>query len=301
MKIVCAQFRHVGERGASVDRAVEWVERAAAEGGELIVFPEMAFDFFFPQVHADARYFDWGEPIPGRVTERFQEAAARHGIVTIINLFERAGPGRYYDASPVIDSDGTLLGVSRMIHIAEEPGYNEKYYYWPGDTGFPVYETRAGRIGVAICYDRHYPEHFRALALGGAELVVVPTATSTSEGAFREIWEIEIQAAAVANGIFVAVANRCGVDGELEFFGSSLVADPFGRILARAGTSEEMLGVDLDLETIEYARRALPFLRDRRPDLYGSPGAHPQGSTEGARSGPTSERASTVAPTRSGS
>ena len=270
MKVACAQFRHEGDREASRKKAVEWVARAADQGADVIVFPELAFDFFFPQVRADASYFDLGEPIPGPTTERFQAAAAQHGIVTVINVFERAAPGRYYDASPVIDADGTLLGVSRMLHIAEEPGYNEKYYYWPGDTGWPVFETRAGPLGIAICYDRHYPEHFRALALGGAELVLVPTATSTSEQAFRDVWELEIQAAAVANQIYVAVANRVGVDGELSFFGQSVVASPLGQVIARASADEEQLLIaEFSRETIEETRRHVPFLRDLRSDLYG--------------------------------
>lgn len=271
MKVACAQFRHEGDRAASLDKAVEWLKRAADGGAELIVFPELAFDFFFPQVRADASYFDLGEPIPGPTTECFQAAAAEYGIVTVINVFERAAPGRYYDTSPVIDADGTLLGVSRMLHIAEEPGYNEKFYYWPGDTGWPVYETRAGRVGVAICYDRHYPEHFRALAMGGAELVVVPTATSLSEQAFKDVWEIELQASAVANQIFIAVANRVGVDGELSFFGESFVADPRGRIVTRAGGDEELLLAEIELALIEETRRHVPFLRDARTDLYGVP------------------------------
>ncbi len=270
MKVACAQFQHVGEREKSIAKALEWVERAAGAGAGLIVFPELAFDFFFPQVRADASYFDWGEPIPGPTTERFQAAAAKHGIVTVINVFERAAPGRYYDASPVIDADGALLGVSRMLHIAEEPGYNEKFYYWPGDSGWPVYETKAGRLGVAICYDRHFPEHFRALALGGAELVVVPTATSMSEQAFRDVWEIEIQAAAVANQIFIAVANRVGIDGELKFFGESFIAGPDGMIVAKAAADEEeLLITEIDRGVIEVTRRHVPFLRDLRNDLYG--------------------------------
>jgi N-carbamoylputrescine amidase len=270
MKVACAQFRHEGDRAASLDKAVDWVARASDQGADLIVFPELAFDFFFPQVRADAKYFDWSEPIPGPTTERFQAAAAKHGIVTVINVFERAAPGRYYDASPVIDADGTLLGVSRMLHIAEEPGYNEKFYYWPGDTGWPVHNTKAGRVGVAICYDRHYPEHFRALALGGAELVVVPTATSTSEQAFKDVWELEIQAVAVANQIFVAVANRAGEDGELQFFGESFVAGPTGRVVSRAKPDEEeLLVAEIDLGEIEATRRHVPFLRDMRYDLYG--------------------------------
>jgi N-carbamoylputrescine amidase len=270
MRVACAQFRHAGDRTASIQKATEWMRQAADQGAELIVFPELAFDFFFPQVRADAQYFEWSEPIPGPTTELFQTAAAERGLVTVINVFERAAPGRYYDASPVIDADGKLLGASRMLHIAEEPGYNEKFYYWPGDTGWPVYETRVGKVGVAICYDRHYPEHFRALALQGAEIVVVPTATSTSEQAFKDVWEIEIQAAAVANQIYVAVANRAGIDGELQFFGESFVADPAGQIIARAGADdEELLVTDVDLGQIEQVRRHVPFLRDLRYDLYG--------------------------------
>ncbi len=271
MRVACAQFHHEGDRTASIQKATEWMRQAADQGAELIVFPELAFDFFFPQVRADAQYFEWSEPIPGPTTELFQTAAAEHGLVTVINLFERAAPGRYYDASPVIDADGKLLGTSRMLHIAEEPGYNEKFYYWPGDTGWPVYETRVGKLGVAICYDRHYPEHFRALTLQGAEIVVVPTATSMSEQAFKDVWEIEIQAAAVANQIYVAVANRAGIDGELQFFGESFVADPAGQIIARAGADdEELLVTDVDLGQIEQVRRHVPFLRDLRYDLYGS-------------------------------
>jgi N-carbamoylputrescine amidase len=270
MRVACAQFEHVGDREKSREKGLEWMARAADEGAELIVFPELAFDFFFPQIRADASYFDWSEPIPGPTTRHFQEAAARHGLVTVINVFERAAPGRYYDSSPVIDADGTLVGVSRMLHICEEPGYNEKYYYWPGDTGWPVHETRAGKVGVAICYDRHYPEHFRALAVGGAELVVVPTATSMSEQAFKDVWELEIQASAVANQIFVAVANRVGMDEELHFFGESFVAGPGGAVLSRAVADEEALLVtDIDLDQIEAVRRHVPFLRDMRYDLYG--------------------------------
>jgi beta-ureidopropionase len=272
MRVACAQFRNEADREASIVKALSWMKRAKDHGADLIVFPELAFDFFFPQVRADARYFDWSEPIPGPTTERFQAAAADLGLVTVINVFERAAPGRYYDASPVIDADGTLVGVSRMLHIAEEPGYNEKFYYWPGDGGWPVHGTRVGNVGVTICYDRHYPEVFRALALRGAELVVVPTATSMSEQAFKDVWEIEIQAAAVANQIYIAVANRAGLDGELQFFGESFVADPAGRVVARGATDEEdLLVAEVDLERIEQVRRHVPFLRDFRYDLFGEP------------------------------
>jgi len=274
MRVACAQFKNEADRETSIRKALDWMKGAKDQGADLIVFPELAFDFFFPQVRADARYFDWSEPIPGPTTERFQSAAAELGLVTIINVFERAAPGRYYDASPVIDADGTLVGVSRMLHICEEPGYNEKFYYWPGDGGSPVHQTQAGRVGVAICYDRHYPELFRALALQGADIVVVPTATSMSEQAFKDVWEIEIQAAAVANQIYVAVANRAGLDGELQFFGESFIADPAGQVIARgASDEEELLVTEIDLERIEQVRRHVPFLRDFRYDLFGRPSA----------------------------
>jgi N-carbamoylputrescine amidase len=230
----------------------------------------MSVDRFFPQYRAEKGYFDWGEPVPGPLTGRFQERAARLGLATVINLFERAAPGRYYDCSPVFDLQGRFLGKQRMTHILEGPGYNERYYYWPGDSGYPVFDIGPTHIGVAICYDRHFPELMRALALNGAELVVVPTATAALEAQFRAVWEIEMQAAAVANGLFVAVVNRAGVDDTLTFFGGSFAVDPYGRVLARAPEDNvALLLVDLDLDLVEQARRDMPFLRDRRPDSYG--------------------------------
>ena len=162
-----------------------------------------------------------------------------------------------------------------MTHILEGPGYNERYYYWPGNSGYPVFNVGSDAqgplpIGVAICYDRHFPEGMRALSLGGAELIVVPTATASLEAEYRAVWEVEMQAAAVANGLFVAVTNRAGVDDTLSFFGGSFAVDPYGRVLARAPDNDvALLLVDLDLDLVEQARRDMPFLRDRRPETYG--------------------------------
>jgi N-carbamoylputrescine amidase len=247
---------------------------ASAAGAQLIVFPEMSVDPFFPQYRAEKRFFDWGVPVPGPLTDQFQAEATRLGLATVINLFEQAAPGRYYDCSPVFDTGGSYVGKQRMTHILEGPGYNERYYYWPGNSGYPVFEVGSAttgpiRIGVAICYDRHFPEGMRALALGGAELIVVPTATASLEAEYRAVWEIEMQAAAVANGLFIAVANRAGVDDTLSFFGSSFAVDPYGRVLARAPENDvALLLVDLDLDLVEQARRDMPFMRDRRPETY---------------------------------
>jgi len=274
-RIALAQVAVAPERDDNVIKALRMMADAAAAGAQLIIFPEMSIDPFFPQYRAEQRYFDWGVPVPGPLTDRFQEQAAKLGLATVINLFERAAPGRYYDCSPVFDADGNYLGKQRMTHILEGPGYNERYYYWPGNSGYPGFDvgpaiTGPLRIGVAICYDRHFPEGMRALSLGGAELIVVPTATASMEAEYRAVWEVEMQAAAVANGLFVAVANRAGVDDTLTFFGGSFGVDPHGRVLARAPENDvALLLMDLDLDLVEQARRDLPFLRDRRPETYG--------------------------------
>ena len=276
LRVALAQVAVGPHREDNVAKALRMMEDAAQGGAQLIVFPEMSLDPFFPQYRADKRFFDWGVPVPGPLTDRFQDRAASLGLATVINVFERAAPGRYYDCSPVFGADGDYLGKQRMTHILEGPGYNERYYYWEGDSGYPVFDVGTAqtgplRVGIAICYDRHFPEGMRALALGGAEVIVVPTATASMEAQFRAVWEIEMQAAAVANGVFVAVANRAGVDDTLTFFGGSFAVDPYGRVLVRAPEDDvALLLVDLDLDLVEEARRDMPFLRDRRPDTYGS-------------------------------
>lgn len=266
-RIALAQVSAGESREENIRRAFRRMEEAKDRGAHMICFPEMAFDRFFPRIRADKRYFALAEPIPGPMVERFQKKAKELGMATVINMYERTSPGEYYDSSPVIDSDGTLLGISRMMHIAEFPNYNEKFYYWEGNTGFPVFHTRCAKIGLAICYDRHFPEQMRALTLGGAEVILVPTATSTL--ALKHIWEMEMQAASVANQVFIAVTNRVGEEGEMTFFGKSFVADPEGKVIARANEgNEELLVADIDLELIERTRQVLPFLRDRRPEAY---------------------------------
>ena len=269
LRIALAQVAVGPHREDNIQKALKMMAHAAQAGAELVVFPEMSVDPFFPQYRADKAYFDWGVPVPGPLTDRFQALAVELGLATVINLYERAAPGRYYDCSPVFSTDGSYLGKQRMTHILEGPGYNERYYYWEGDSGYPVFDLGPVRIGVAICYDRHFPELMRALALGGAELIVVPTATASLEAEFRAVWEIEMQAAAIANGVFVAVANRAGLDDTLHFFGCSFVVDPYGRVLRRAPEDDvALLVADLHLDLVEAARRDMPFLRDRRPETY---------------------------------
>jgi len=268
VRIALAQTSADEDIGNNIEKAETFMKKAADEGARMICFPEMGFMRFFPQYRCDSRFFEYAESVPGPTVERFQKVAQELQLVTIINIYEKEGRGAYYNTSPVIDADGTLLGKSQMIHIAEEPLFNEKYYYKPGMTGFPVYNTQYGIIGVAICYDRHYPEQMRALTLGGAEIIFTPQAGI--KGNPIEPYETEMRAVSFSNQVFVALVNRIGKEDEMDFVGGSFVTEPTGEILSKAGTvREELLVIDCDLDRIDEMRRERPFLRDRRPELYG--------------------------------
>ncbi len=267
IKIALAQQKASEDREANRLRGLEAVEKAASQNAQVVCFSELAFDPFYPQELATKEKLDLAEPIPGPTTERFAARAAALGIVLVLNIFERDGE-RTYDTSPVIDADGRLLGKTRMVHITDYPCFHERGYYAPGDQGAPVYDTAYGKIGVAICYDRHYPEFMRALALGGAQLVVIPQAGGVDEWP-RELFEGEMQVTAFQNGFFTALCNRVGPEPRLTFAGGSFICDPAGKVIARAGEgTEEILTCELDLNKVNdsFARRL--FLRDRRPELY---------------------------------
>lgn len=267
MKIALAQISSVQEKQTNIEKGIEYLRKAAQKGAEAIFYPEMSFCRFFPQYQGNPEFFDWAEPVPGPTVEAFQKACAENSIAAIINVFEKGEPGRYYDCSPVIDSSGNYLGKSQMMHIAELPNYNEKYYYWEGKTDYPLFKCGSVKIGIAICYDRHYPEQMRILTLKGADMIVVPTATSLTD--LKTIWETEMQAASVANQVYVAVVNHVGIDDKIHYFGKSFVTGPQGNIISMAGDKdEELLIVDIDPCQIDRTRRILPFLRDRRPETY---------------------------------
>jgi beta-ureidopropionase len=268
MRIALAQLVSTPDRGANLDRALAALGEAKAAGADLVVFPEVVLDRFFPCRPDDRAALDLAEPVPGPTTDRLAACARELGIAVVFNLYERGADGRRYDSSPVLDADGRLLGVTRMIHITDYEGFHEQSYYHPGDRGVPVYDTRAGRVGVAICYDRHYPEVMRALGVGGAELVVIPQAGTTGEWP-EGMFEAEVRAAAFQNGYFTALCNRVGDEGALTFAGESFVVDPEGRVLARGKSGEEDLVVcDLDLELARTSTARRLFWRHRRPELY---------------------------------
>lgn len=267
MKIALIQQHATAGKADNLARGLAALEEAARGGADVAAFAELAFEPFYPQRVASGDVRALAESVPGPTTDAIAAAARRLGLVIVFNLFERAD-GATYDCSPVFDADGTLLGRTRMMHITDFACFHERGYYTPGDTGAPVYATRAGRIGVAICYDRHFPEYMRALALGGADLVVVPQAGAVDEWP-EGLFEGEMRTAALHNGYFIALCNRVGREERVTFAGESFVCGPDGVVRARADRLRDqilMADVDLAENAASIARRQ--FLRERRPDVY---------------------------------
>lgn len=270
MNVALVQHAPTSSRAEAVSRGVQALATAADQGAELVIFPELSFTPFYPRRPITDRpesALDLAEPVPGPTTEALAQAAADHGVVVVFNLMERDGE-RTFDTSPVLDADGALLGRTRMMHITEYEHFHEQGYYAPGDTGAPVYDTAVGRLGVAICYDRHYPEYLRALALQDAEIVAVPQAGTVGEWP-EGMYEAELRVAALQHGFFTALANRVGQEGAMSFAGQSFVTDPFGKVVAQAPETEEaVLHAEVDLDRRAEAPARELFLHHRRPDQY---------------------------------
>jgi len=267
MKIALIQQKATLSKEANISRGLAALQEAAQKGAELVVFPELSFLPFFPQKPDDPAAISLAEPIPGPTSDLIAAKAKEFGVVVIFNLYERFG-NQTYDSSPLIDADGSIRGVVRMMHIVEEPGFHEKGYYHPGNNFQLVFATKVGRVGIAICYDRHFPEYMRSLALQGAAIVVVPQAGAVDEWP-ANIFEAELQVAAFQNGYFAALANRVGQEEVVNFAGESFVVDPFGQVIARAPAHEEaILITDCDLRLISESPAKRHFLPDRRPEIY---------------------------------
>jgi len=267
MKIALIQQRVTRDKQANIARGLANLEAAARNGARLACYAELAFEWFHPQHPASGDVLGLAEPLDGPLVRAFREKAREHGIVVVLNLFERQGT-ETFDASPVIDADGTQLGVTRMVHVTEYACFHEQGYYTPGDQGAPVFRTRAGNVGVAICYDRHFPEYMRALALAGADLVVVPQAGAVGEWP-EGLYEAEMRVAAFQNGYYVALCNRIGREDRLDFAGESFVCAPDGAVIARAGQgTEEILYAEVELASTAASHARQLFLKHRRPELY---------------------------------
>jgi N-carbamoylputrescine amidase len=265
--------------GENLAKAEKKIKEAAQRGAQIICLQELFRSQYFCR-EENADLFDLAEPIPGPSSEALAKLAKKLGVVIVGSLFERRTAGVYHNTAVVIDADGTLLGKYRKMHIPDDPLYYEKFYFTPGDLGFPNFDTKFGRIAVLVCWDQWYPEGARVASLGGASIIFYPTAigwhpSEKSEHGESQLdaWRTIQRSHAIANGIFVAAVNRTGYEGTkesgLEFWGSSFVADPFGQIIAEASTNkEEILVVECDPRRMDDVRRNWPFLRDRRIDAY---------------------------------
>jgi len=260
----------------NLERAIEGIEEAARRGARIICLQEL-FRSPYPCQSEDADRFDLAEPIPGPSTDALCKLAGARGVALVASLFERRAEGLYHNTAVAIDADGRLLGRYRKMHIPDDPLYYEKFYFTPGDLGFKSFAMRDARAGILVCWDQWFPEAARATALAGAQILFYPTAIGWQfdedegvDAAQHDAWETVQRAHAIANGVFVVAVNRVGREGGIRFWGQSFVCDPFGRVLARASSSEEeILVVDCDLGLVERVRRSWPFLRDRRIDAYG--------------------------------
>jgi len=267
MRTALIQMKASMKREENHDRAEECLKEAARRGAEVVCLQEIFATWFFPQT-LDVKSQELAEPIDGPTVTRMRAVAKALGLWVVVPFYERAMAGELYNSAVLVDAGGAIAGHYRKHHLPMSSHFQEKFYFRPGNLGYPVFETPFGRVGIMICYDRHFPEAARALGLNGAQVVFAPTAT-TRRGFSRSVWEAELRGHAIANGYFVAGVNRVGKERESEYYGASILIDPIGQTVAQAGDQEEVLVADLDLERLEEVRRAWPFFRDRRPDSYG--------------------------------
>lgn len=285
LRAAIVQQTCAAERDHNLSASLRAIEAAAKQGAKLILLQELHTGLYFCQTE-NADYFDLAEPIPGPTTKTLSEVAKRLGVVIVSSLFERRAAGLYHNTAVVIDKTGEIAGQYRKMHIPDDPGYYEKFYFTPGDIGFKPIQTAVGKLGVLVCWDQWYPEAARLMTLAGAEILLYPTAIGwgtqetdpTEKQRQRDAWMLVQRGHAIANGVPILVANRTGFEAALpgeergiHFWGHSFAAGPQGELLAEAGQDEEaLLLVDLDLHRNERVRRGWPFLRDRRIDAYHS-------------------------------
>ncbi len=276
MKIGIIQQHNTADREDNKARLAGKIKKLAEEGAALIVLQELHNGLYFCQ-EEDVNIFDQAEPIPGPSTEFYGKLAKELQVVIVTSLFERRAAGLYHNTAVVLEKDGTIAGTYRKMHIPDDPGYYEKFYFTPGDLGFQPIQTSVGRLGVLVCWDQWYPEAARLMALAGAELLIYPTAigydpndTPDEQQRQRMAWQTVQRGHAVANSLPVVTVNRIGDEDGVPFWGTSFVAGPQGELLYEAPTNQEAaVIVDVDMQRSEQVRRWWPFLRDRRIDQYG--------------------------------
>ena len=270
VRAALVQTNWTGDKESMIVAHEGYAREAAAQGAKVMCFQELFYGPYFCQVQ-DAKYYEYAESIPGPTTERFQALAAELGLVLVLPMYEEEQPGILYNTAAVVDADGTYLGKYRKNHIPQVKGFWEKFYFRPGNLGYPVFQTAVGPVGVYICYDRHFPEGWRALGLNGAQIVFNPSATHRGLSAY--LWKLEQPASAVANEYFVGAINRVGIESEIgdnDFYGTSYFVDPEGKFVGEPADpyKPELVVRDLDMDLLAEVRNRWAFYRDRRPDAY---------------------------------
>ncbi len=264
------QAKWTGDKDSMIQKHVEYARQAADQGAQVMCFQELFYGPYFCQVQRP-EFFAYTEPIPGGpTTELMQKLAQELKMVLVVPMYEQDGVGVYYNTAAVIDADGTYKGKYRKTHIPQLPGFWEKFYFRPGNLGYPVFDTAVGKIGVYICHDRHFPEGARILGLNGAEIVFIPSATS--RGLSQHLWRIEQTSHAIFNTYYVGTINRVGIEeyGDDDFYGESYFCNPRGQFIGEVGSAydEELIIRDMDLDMIQEVRDTWHFYFNRRPDLY---------------------------------
>jgi len=264
MRIAQYQFSPSADVGENTQSVLAAMERAANDGADLFLTPEVCLSPFFSQ-HPGRDMSHYALRIDSETVKMFQDACRSLKLAASPNIYLQEGDS-FYDASLLIDASGELLGISKMMHICQFSCFYEQDYYTPSDTGFRVYDSSIGKIGIVICFDRHFPESIRTCVLKGARIILIPTANISGEP--RELFEWEMRVAAMQNGLYIAFCNRVGVEDAMEFYGESMVVDPDGTIVAKAGETEQLLIADIDLSRVAVARKQRPYLELRRPENY---------------------------------
>lgn len=271
VRAALVQATWTGDKKTMIDKHIAYIEQAAQTGVQVMCLQELFYGPYFCQVQ-DPKHYAWAERIPeGPTTKLMQELARQHSVVLVVPIFEEEQTGVYYNTAAVIDSDGAFLGKYRKIHLPQLTGFWEKFYFRPGNLGYPVFDTAIGKVGVYICYDRHFPEGARVLGLHGAEIVFNPSATS--RGLSQHLWQIEQTSHAIANGYFVGTINRVGIEEEFgpnDYYGQSYFCDPSGQFVGEVASDkeEELIVREIDLDMVQEVRNTWQFYRDRRPETY---------------------------------
>ena len=274
VRIALIQTTSDGEVASNVSKTEKLIQAAADSGAKIICTQELCTtDYFCTDMNQDN--FQLAETVPGPTTDSLTKLAKKNDVVLVLSLFEKRAEGIYHNTAVVIDADGSIAGVYRKMHIPDDPGFCEKYYFTPGDLGFKTIQTKYGKLGVLICWDQWFPEAARITAMQGADILIYPTAIATlpeeseeEKQEFSQAWDMIQRSHAIANGCFVASINRVGIENGQKFWGGSFICGPFGKYLAKAGEEEEIVMADLDFTILDKHRTTWPFFRDRRIDAY---------------------------------